>query len=275
MLNRLKRLFAVSLRHAATTYFQLILAAVCSLAGLGWISLWADNGHKEKAVENWKAPDSSKIPPDPLGDSIRLGLHIFDDTPKYAPLYVGNALSCSNCHLRSGTLAGAAPMVGLPELFPMYRDREKRVVTLEDRIQECFLRSENGRPLPYDGPEMAGLLSYMQWLSQNQVTGKSFWGRGFIALPKLKGNQVSGKHIYAQQCARCHGSDGAGADSKAPPLWGSGAYSTGAGMYQIGEMAAFVQPNMPFGRPGALTPQEAYDVAAFVESKPHPLFKGQ
>jgi thiosulfate dehydrogenase len=61
----------------------------------------------------------------------------------------------------------------------------------------------------------------------------------------------------------------------APALWGTGAYSTGAGMYQIEEMAAFVQQNMPLDRPGSLAPQQAYDVAAFVESKPHPRFNAQ
>jgi thiosulfate dehydrogenase len=238
------------------------------------ISLQAAHDPEEQAGENWKAPDPSKIPNGPLGESIRLGFHIFDSTPKYAPRYVGNTLSCSNCHLQSGTLPKAAPMVGLPGIFPMYRDREKRVVTLEDRIQECFLRSENGRLLPYDGPEMAGLLSYIQWLSQNQVTGETFWGRGLIAVPKLKGNQASGGHIYAEQCSRCHGADGAGA-AMAPALWGTGAYNTGAGMYQIEEMAAFVQQNMPLDRPGSLAPQQAYDVAAFVESKPHPRFNAQ
>jgi thiosulfate dehydrogenase len=257
------------------TRFTPILLAVCSLAGLGMISLRADHAYARQIVERWKAPEPSTIPDGPLGESIRLGLHIFDSTRKYAPLNVGNTLSCSNCHLQSGTQVWAAPMVGLPGIFPMYRDREKRVVTLEDRIQECFLRSENGRPLTYDGPEMAGLLSYIQWLSHNQVTGKPFSGRGFIALPKLKANPAAGGQIYAEQCSRCHGADSAGVTSIGPAVWGIGAYSTGAGMDQAGELAAFVKQNMPFDRPGSLTSQQAYDVAAYVESKPHPQFKGR
>ncbi len=37
-------------------------------------------------------------------------------------------------------------------------------------------------------------------------------------------------------------------------------------------MAAFVQHNMPQNRPGILTPQEAYDVSAFIHAQPRPAF---
>ena len=39
------------------------------------------------------------------------------------------------------------------------------------------------------------------------------------------------------------------------------------------EMAAFVQHNMPQTNPGSLTPQDAYDVAAYVHGKPHSRFE--
>jgi len=44
-------------------------------------------------------------------------------------------------------------------------------------------------------------------------------------------------------------------------------------MHLIAKMAAFVQHNMPQTDPGSLTPQEAYDVAAYVHSKPHEHFE--
>jgi thiosulfate dehydrogenase len=43
-------------------------------------------------------------------------------------------------------------------------------------------------------------------------------------------------------------------------------------MNEIGKMAAFVQHNMPKSSPGSLTSQQAYDVAAYVHSQPHPRF---
>jgi thiosulfate dehydrogenase len=220
----------------------------------------------------WVAPDPATIPAGPLGDSIRLGLHVFNETPKYAERYVGNKMSCAHCHIDGGTVSKGMPMVGLPGMFPMYRDREKTVITFEERIQQCFQRSEFGHRLPNDGPEMTGLVAYAQWLSKDQVTGEPFPGRGLVDLPELNGDAAKGSQIYAQQCALCHGVDGAGKPPAIPALWGPDAYSDGAGMHQIPKMAAFVQHNMPQTDPDSLTPQEAYDVAMYVHSKPHTVF---
>jgi thiosulfate dehydrogenase len=220
----------------------------------------------------WVAPDPTTIPAGPLGDTIRLGLHVFNETPKFAERYVGNKMSCTHCHIDGGTVSKGMPMVGLPGMFPMYRDREKTVITFEERIQQCFQRSEFGHRLPNDGPEMTGLVAYAQWLSKDQVTGKPFPGRGLVDLPELNGDSAKGSQIYAQQCALCHGVDGAGKPPTIPALWGPDSYSDGAGMNQIPKMAAFVQHNMPQTDPDSLTPQEAYDVAVYVHSKPHTVF---
>ena len=72
--------------------------------------------------------------------------------------------------------------------------------------------------------------------------------------------------------AVCHGAEGAGKLPTAPALWGPDSYSDGAGMNQIPKMAAFVQHNMPQNQPDSLTPQEAYDVATYIHSKPHVVF---
>ncbi len=220
----------------------------------------------------WVAPDAATIPAGPLGDSIRLGMHVFNDTPKYAEKYVGNKMSCTHCHINGGTVSKGMPMVGLPGVFPMYREREKTVITFEERIQQCFQRSETGHRLPNDGPEMTGLVAYVQWLSKDQVAGHPFPGRGLVDLPELNGDAAKGSQIYAQKCALCHGEEGGGKPPAIPALWGPDSYSDGAGMNQIAKMAAFVQHNMPQTDPDTLTPQEAYDVAAYVHSKPHTAF---
>ena len=216
--------------------------------------------------------DPATIPAGALGDSIRLGANVFNETPKYAAAYVGNRLSCVDCHIQGGTAAYASPMIGLPELFPMYNKRAGRIISLEERIQGCFRRSENGRALPSESREMIGLISYIQWLSRGQVSGKAFAGRGFVKLPDLKGDARSGAHIYSQNCAGCHGEDGAGKPPILPALWGPDSYNSGAGMNDVQKMAPFVQHNMPQNHPGTLTPQQAYDVAAYVATKPHTPF---
>lgn len=214
----------------------------------------------------------SSIPEGPLGDSIRLGQEIFVQTPKYAAAYVGNEQSCNDCHIQQGKAPYAAPMIGLPEIFPTYDGRAARVITLENRFQECFVRSENGRPLPYDSKEMVALVAYVQWISAGYPSGKAFGERGLIKLPKLPSNVEHGRAVYSETCGSCHGSDGAGEPPVFPAVWGPGAYNDGAGMNNIDEMAAFVKHNMPENNPGFLTPQEAYDVAAYINSKPHSHF---
>jgi thiosulfate dehydrogenase len=224
------------------------------------------------SAKAWVMPDVSTIPAGPLGDTIRLGMNVFNDTPKYAEKYVGNKLSCTHCHIDGGTVSKGMPMIGLPGIFPMYRDREKTVITFEERIEQCFQRSESGHRVPNDGPEMTGLVAYVQWLSKDQVTGHPYAGRGLVDLPELSGDADRGAKIYTDQCAICHGKEGKGTLPVAPALWGPDSYSDGAGMNQIPKMAAFVQHNMPQNAPDTLTPQEAYDVATFVHSKPHSQF---
>src|ERR1700740_1949519 len=129
-------------------------ASICAIAfalvGIGCSTRAGDN--RGDHLQSWKAPNPETIPQGPLGDSIRLGRLIFTQTPTYARAYVGAQLSCSDCHLKAGTAPFAAPVVGLPGLFPSFDQRAKRVITFTQRIQECFLRSENGRVMPYNAP---------------------------------------------------------------------------------------------------------------------------
>jgi thiosulfate dehydrogenase len=240
-------------------------------AFLGWMLVATATAIAQQPPVPKSGATPDTIPQGPLGDSIRLGKLIFTQTPTYARKYVGNQLSCSNCHLAAGAAPFAAPLVGSPGLFPMFDRRANRVITFAERIQECFVRSENGHPLPYDGPEMTALIAYAQWLSQGQPAGREFPGRGLVHLPELTPDVEYGEQIYLQQCSGCHGKGGAGMPPAAPPVWGPGAYNNGAGMNVIANMAAFVQHNMPPNKPGSLSAQESYNVAAFIHSKPHPV----
>jgi thiosulfate dehydrogenase len=229
--------------------------------------------YSQAQLAEWGSPpDLDTIPPGPTGDSVRLGRHIFDETPKYASAYVGNKLTCNDCHIQSGTMPKASPMVGLPGIFPLYSKRAKRVISLKDRLNECFVRSENGRPLALDSPAMNALIAYIQWLSQGQTPGHPFSGRGLVKLPDLKGNPQHGAVVFMDKCAICHGTKGAGEPPSIPALWGPNAYNNGAGMNKISKMAAFVQYNMPEYDPRTLTSQEAYDVSAYIHNKPHKPF---
>ncbi len=81
-------------------------------------------------------------------------------------------------------------------------------------------------------------------------------------------------------CQSCHGQNGEGVlnpDGKTysyPPLWGENSYTDGAGLYRITRFASFVKSNMPYNQAShahpKLTDEEAWDVAAFVNSQPRP-----
>jgi thiosulfate dehydrogenase len=225
-------------------------------------------------------PVVSAMPGGPLGDAVRLGQRIVTDTQTTAKPFVGNGLTCANCHIDAGRTAYAAPLVGLTGLFPEYRARRGSVESLEERINDCFLRSMNGRPLPPASPEMVALLAYIAWLSQGVPTGVEVVGRGFktIAAPAIP-DAARGKALYATQCAACHGATGQGTPGAPdtfvfPPLWGPKSFNTGAGMARVSIAAAFVQTKMPLGNAGSLTDQDAYDIAAYFTAQPRPAFAG-
>lgn len=198
---------------------------------------------------------------------------VFDRTPRYAARYVGNKLACGDCHGDSGKAGYAAPMIDVAGLFPMFSKRAGHMISLKDRIDECFVRSENGQPPPSDSAEMLALVAYIDSLSKGQNHGKPYAERGLVKLPELKGNAARGKLVYAKTgCETCHGSDGAGVPPFLPPLWGPNSFNDGAGMDKPAKMAAYVYHNMPQNNPGSLTPQQAYDVTAYIQRMPRPKF---
>src|SRR5205085_5135808 len=88
-----------------------------------------------------------------------------------------------------------------------------------------------------------------------------------------------GRIVYTNYCVKCHGSNGEGLLSKDaagfvyPPLWGTQTFNVSAGMYRISLLAGFIKNNMPFGinwKKPVLTNEEAWDVAAFINSQPRP-----
>lgn len=240
----------------------------------------------------WVVPDIDKLPDNDWGRTVRYGRDLIAKTSSLigpevkdpAHRFAGNNLNCQSCHINAGTKQFGLALVGVYADFPNYRKRSGSVGSMEDRIQGCMQRSMNGKALPEDGPEMIAMLSYLRFLSDGIPVGAKTFGRGTGAMPELNraADPVRGKTIYANMCAACHGADGLGqrvgkvGDAKGyifPPLWGPDSYNDGAGMDRLIDAANFIHDNMPAGttwKSPTLKPEDAWDVAAYIEMQPRP-----
>lgn len=221
----------------------------------------------------------------PNADQVIRGMRLHLQTKALLPNNVGNALNCTSCHLNAGTVADGSPFVGVSAFFPSYAPRAGKVVTLEERINGCFRRSMNGKPLPPQSADMQAMVAYFDWMKNNTRPEDKVAGRGVGKIdPSIKPDLENGKQVYAKQCAVCHGDNGQGlarADGELvyPPLWGEQSFNIGAGMARPYTAAAFVKRNMPIGfhekfplGQGGLSDQEAVDVAAYFSTQPRPDF---
>lgn len=187
------------------------------------------------------------------------------------PRSVGNSLRCASCHLNNGLQPGAMPWVGSYARFPQYRPRSGKVDLIEDRINDCFRRSLNGRGLDPAGRDMRDIVSYFAFLSSGLPVGVEMEGQGLPPLRPLPGDLGRGAAVFTSTCTRCHGVTGQGT-ALAPPLWGPRSYNVGAGMARINTAASFIHALMPIDRAQQLTPQQAFDVATYINTRPRPDF---
>ncbi|MGB3388938.1 MAG: c-type cytochrome [Pseudaminobacter sp.] len=228
-------------------------------------------------------PSETSIPKTPYGEAAQRGRAIFMETSTRVSDHVGNKLACVNCHLDAGRRENSAPMWGAYGSYPAYRGKTKSISTLEDRIMGCFTYSMNaqgspsGEPPPPSSDVYRDLITYFAWMSDGAPAGEKMAGAGYpkVKKPEQGYDLIRGAKVYAQNCALCHGTDGQGQrDPESgvvfPPLWGPDSYNWGAGMARIDTAAAFIKANMPLGKPFSLTDQQAWDVAAYLDSHERP-----
>lgn len=261
-------------RRGMALVFSLALAAGCG------------GGSGEPAAETAVVPDTllpapaeSLLAQDSASRSIRRGMALLLSTLDSLPRHVGNELHCTSCHLNNGRKPFANPLVGVTNRYPAYWARTGTEVTVEDRVNDCFRRSLNGKPLPAGGADMRDIVAYLTWLSSEMPKGPHA-GLGVDSIPSLQPDTVRGKTQFAMYCARCHGNDGQsgknlGISRFGPPLWGPQSFSIGSGMSRLRIVAAFVHHHMPFDAPGFVADSISYDVAGFVLSRPRPDFPGK
>lgn len=237
--------------------------------------------------KSWHAPDINLVPQTPEGDLIRYGRELIVNTSKYlgprgivAP--ITNGMNCQNCHVEAGTRLFGNSFATVAATYPKYRQRSGRVESIEFRINDCLLRSLNGKAIDSLSKEMRAMVAYFKWLGQGVKADEKIPGSGLVDLPFLDraADTLKGKIIFQNKCQRCHQSNGQGvmnidsAGYRYPPLWGANSFNASAGLYRISRLAAFVRYNMPFDLAAAspqLSDEEAWDVAAYICSQPRPV----
>lgn len=211
-----------------------------------------------------------------MGASIRRGLALLRFTPESLPKFVASNVRCTSCHQNDGTKATSAPLTGAHARFPKYMPRSGKVITLADRVNYCVTRSLSGVALPADSREMNDILAYLAFISRDVPVGrKTAAVDGLLPMKDtLVGDTLRGRTLFTATCVICHQADGSG-KSPIPALWGPRSYSIGASMARQERAASFISHNMPQSAPGSLTPQNAFDLAAYINSHSRPDSPGK
>jgi thiosulfate dehydrogenase len=213
-----------------------------------------------------------------LGEVVELGRQLVHETrshPLSAP-FVGNDLNCTSCHLDDGEHPTAGIFLGVAAAYPAWSPREERAITLEDRVLNCFMRSENGVRPPNGGEVSVAISAYITWLSEGEpieMNAEQPLGPNAvepIGLDPATADARRGGELYEEHCSACHSSDGLGTDD-GPPVWGDRSYNRGAGLSQNLKLASWLKVAMPLADP-ILTEQEALDIAAYVNAQERPEF---
>jgi thiosulfate dehydrogenase len=203
--------------------------------------------------------------------------------PKGKVGHIANGMNCQNCHNDAGTKFYALNLISTAANYPQYMPRTGDVMSIAGRINGCMERSMNGRALDTTSREIKAMVAYIKSLGKDVAKGQRPAGSSVLKLAYMDkpADPLKGKAVFVQKCQACHGAKGQGlkvANSAVytyPPLWGKDSYNDGAGLYRITTFAAFVKSNMPFGttyKNPQLTDEEAWNVAAFINSQPRPHF---
>ncbi len=240
----------------------------------------------DSSSNEWFPPDEASIPQTQEGELIRYGQDLIANTsyylgPKGKVAAITNGMNCQNCHLEAGEKPYGNCFSAVASIYPTFRPRSGIVESIEFRINDCLQRSLNGKTIDSTSRDMKAMVAFLKWLGKDVPKGMKPKGANIEELPFLNraADTVKGKTVFIAKCQVCHGQNGEGVlqnDSvsyRYPPLWGNHSYSNGAGLYRLTRFAGYIKDNMPFGashNKPLLTNEEAWDVAAYVNSQPRP-----
>ena len=234
----------------------------------------------------WQPKDLNLITDKALKEKVEYGRDLLAHTATYlgpngTVSKSTNGLNCQNCHLNAGTVIFGNNYGSVNSLYPKFRARSGTIENLYKRVNDCIQRSLNGAAIDSTSKEMQSITAYINYIGSDVEKGKKAVGSGFKDLAYLDraANVKNGMAVYEAKCQSCHQPDGKGMLNATknefiyPALWGDRSFNDGAGLYRISNFAKYVKYNMPQGttfKNPVLSDEEAWDVAAFVNSQPRP-----
>ena len=239
----------------------------------------------DESSDLWVAADIANAPEGKKAQ-LEYGKELIVNTAKYfgpkgSVAHLTNGMNCQNCHLNAGTQPYGNNYGSVASTYPKYRGRSGAIEDIYKRVADCFERSLNGVAPKVGSKEMEAIVSYINYVGGNVKKGDKAKGSGIyeLALLDRAADPAKGKVLYSAKCVSCHQADGSGmmnADGVSyqyPPMWGDHSYNHGAGLYRLSRFAGYIKANMPLGatyKAPLLSDEEAWDLAAFVNSMPRP-----
>ncbi len=231
---------------------------------------------------SWPRFDVNELPVDSTSKMIRYGYNLLMETSNIvgpevkdtAMRFAGNNLECRNCHFDAGLMKNTYNLVGVANRYPSADKQSGKSTSLIERVNGCFMRSMNGRPVPENSFYMRCIIAYLNWISVG--VPKDLQGINIADVEKIsRASDVSrGKSLYANNCMSCHADVGLGVLKNAeilggvkyviPPIAGNDSFNDAAGMANTEYLVKFLKTQMPKNKPGSLSVEDSYDVAAYV-----------
>jgi thiosulfate dehydrogenase len=263
------------------------ILGLCAAIGLITVAATLIRGRSVMAGEGAGTPRDSLASSEVYGKRLIgqtteiLGPDVADPRMRYS----ASRLACGSCHIGVGVEPGSLSLATAMSRYPRNSPRVGGNETIQDRINGCMTRSMNGRALPEDSPEMVAMVSYLRFLADQDAAMGAAQRKAHespaLKTPNRSANLDAGRQVFEKRCMACHGQDGGGLPASAdltqgyvfPPLWGINSFNDGAGMHRVLTAARFIKAKMPLGK-ADLDDDQAFDVAAYINSKPRPEMAG-
>src|SRR3977135_1435551 len=134
---------------------------VCNHADLELTAVKIDTA---VTASEWVAPDINAISETEDAALIHYGRDLIANTSKYLGpkgivAVVSNGMNCQNCHIDAGAKPYGNCFSAVASIYPVFRPRSGIVESIEFRVNDCMMRSLDGKKIDSTGREMKAMVA--------------------------------------------------------------------------------------------------------------------